>query len=188
MTTARLSGSRSYFPRNLLLAGGVLLALSGCASMTPEECRTANWYEQGLRDGTRGQPRSYVEEHREACTKVGVVPDAALWEKGRAKGIRQYCTPHNGLEVGRRGGSYRNACPPELEGDFLDAYRAGKRVYDAEQRLNRLTNDQRNKESELRRAKEDKDRKRLREQLRDLDYRVRDARNDLYYEERRLYR
>ncbi|WJJ94753.1 hypothetical protein [Neopusillimonas aromaticivorans] len=54
--------------------------------------------------------------------------------------------------------------------------------------MNRLTSDQRNKESELRRAKEDKDRKRLREQLRDLDYRLRNARDDLYYEERRLYR
>jgi hypothetical protein len=26
------------------------IALCGCAGMTPEECRTANWYEEGERD------------------------------------------------------------------------------------------------------------------------------------------
>src|SRR5690606_13231192 len=68
----------TLFPRKLLLAAGVLLALSGCASMTPEECLHADWYEKGMQDGLRGQPRAYVEDHREACGKVGVVPNAAL--------------------------------------------------------------------------------------------------------------
>ena len=172
----------------LAVASGLLIALSGCASMSPEECRTANWYEQGMRDGIQGQPRSYVEEHREACAEVGIVPNAALWEKGRSQGIKRYCTPENGLEEGLRGGDYRNACPPELEGAFLERYRAGHRVHEARQRVERLANDQRSKQNELDRVKDDKARDRLRQQIRDLDYRLRSAREELYYEERRLYR
>lgn len=176
----------TLFPRKLLLAAGVLLALSGCASMTEEECLTADWYEQGVRDGVNGQPRSYVEDHREACSKVGVVPNAALWEQGRSEGIRQYCTPENGVNQGRRGAYYRNSCPPDLEGAFLNNYRAGYRVYEAEKRVERLANEQRSKQSELDRNKDDKARDRLRRDIRDLDYRLRSARDDLYYEERRL--
>lgn len=176
------------FSRKLWLAAGFIILLSGCASMSPEECRTADWREKGVRDGQNGQPRAYIEEHREACAKVGIVPNAALWEQGRAEGVLRYCTPENALEVGRRGSGYRNACPPELEGAFLERYRAGRKVYDAQQRVERLTNEQRSKQNELDRAKDDKARDRIRNQLRDLDYRLRGARDDLYYEERRLYR
>ena len=32
------------------------LTLSGCAGMSAEQCRTANWYELGERDGLNGIP------------------------------------------------------------------------------------------------------------------------------------
>lgn len=170
------------------IVGLLAATLSGCASMTPEECLTANWHEQGLRDGMNGEPRAYIEEHRKACSKVGVVPDARQYELGRAEGIRQYCTPQNGREQGRRGRSYQRSCPPELEGPFLEEYRAGRRVYDAEKRVEWLVSEQRTKESELSRAKDDETRERIRRKLRDLDYQLRSARDQLSYEERRLYR
>ncbi|CAM5549437.1 DUF2799 domain-containing protein [Eoetvoesiella caeni] len=169
-----------------LALSGFLGLLAGCASMSPEECRTANWREQGMRDGQNGQPRSYLEEHREACGKVGVTPDARSYEAGRAIGIKQYCTPANGLEEGRYGHTYRNSCPPELERAFLDRYRAGYRVYEAQRRVENLTSEQRSKQYNLDRAKDDKARDSLRRQLRDLDYSLRRARDDLYYEEQRL--
>ncbi|WJJ94752.1 DUF2799 domain-containing protein [Neopusillimonas aromaticivorans] len=103
MIRACVPGTRFYVPRKLLLATGVALALSGCASMTPEECRTANWYEQGQRDGSRGQPRSYIEEHREACMKVGVTPDAGLWEKGAPKAYANTARRTTGLKSGVAG-------------------------------------------------------------------------------------
>jgi len=167
---------------------GLVMALSGCASMTPEECVTANWYEKGVRDGMSGQPRSYIVEHQEACTKAGRMPNVPQWEAGRAQGIRRYCTPENGLNVGRRGQSYRDACPLELEPDFLDAYRAGYRVYEFQQRVERLASDQRSKQQQLDKEKDDKKRDSLRRQLRELDYQLRGAREALYYEERRLSR
>lgn len=159
---------------------------AGCASMSAEECRTANWREQGMRDGQNGQPRSYLEEHREACAKVGVVPNAGQYEAGRAVGIKYYCTPANGLNEGRQGHSYRNACPPELEPAFLDRYKAGYRVYQAQKRIDSLVSEQRNKQYQLDKAKDDNTRDSLRRQLRDLDYSLRSARDNLAYEESRL--
>lgn len=170
------------------IAGGLVSLLTACASMSPEECHTANWREQGAQDGRNGQPRSQLERHREACGKVGVVPDARAYEAGRILGIRQYCTPENGLAQGRRGSSYRNVCPPEIEAAFLDRYRAGYRVYEAQRRVDKLTSDQRSLQYSLDRAKDDKARRSYRSQLRDLDYSLRRARDDLYYEEQRLYR
>lgn len=159
--------------------------LSGCASMSEQECLSADWHDRGMRDGHNGQPRHYVEAHREACAKVGVVPDELAYRTGHAVGIRQYCTPENGGRVGRRGSTYRQACPAELEGAFLDRYRAGYRVYEAEQRVRSIDSDIQHKERALDKEKNEDKRRRLRRDLRDLDDRLRRARHDLHDAERR---
>src|SRR5690606_21857100 len=87
--------------------------LAGCASMSEEECLTADWYERGVLDGRRGEPGNYVHEHHEACAKVGVTPDNEAWQRGRSVGIRYFCTPENGERVGLEGRAYRHTCPPE---------------------------------------------------------------------------
>ncbi|MBB5216963.1 DUF2799 domain-containing protein [Parapusillimonas granuli] len=173
----------------LLRLGAALAAatlLASCASMSEQECLSADWREQGYRDGRNGQPLSLVESHREACAKVGVTPDLAAYKAGRAKGVLEYCTTDNAVREGRRGASYRNACPPELEGRFLDHYRAGRRVYDAEQRVNSLDSRSRDLQRRLEKEKDEDKRKRLRQELRDLDWSLRNARNDVYDAERRL--
>lgn len=169
----------------LVFAGGALL-LSGCASMSPEECMTAQWHEQGMRDGQNGYPRSRAAEHQEACSKVGMQIDMVQYQAGRDIGIRHYCTPENAIEQGRIGRSYQNSCPPELEPQFLDNYRSGYRVYTAQQQVNRLDGELNTTERRLRKAKDDAERSRLRKDLRDLDRRLRSARDDVYQAERRL--
>ncbi len=159
--------------------------MAGCASMSEEECLTADWHARGLMDGRNGEPLRYLEEHREACAKVGVVPDALSYQQGHAIGIREYCTPENGARIGRNGRSYRNSCPADLEGPFLDRYRAGYRVYEAEQRVRNIDNDIQRKERELDKEKNEDKRRRLRREIRDLDDRLRRARHDLYEAERR---
>ena len=39
-----------------LLAAAALLATSGCASLSKDECLSANWEDIGIRDGANGQP------------------------------------------------------------------------------------------------------------------------------------
>ena len=167
----------------LVLAAALL---SGCASMSEKECLTVDWREQGQRDGQNGYPLSRIEEHREACAKVRVAPDLAAYRAGRDVGIQQYCTRSNGIEQGRHGRSYRNACPAQLEPAFLEGHRAGSRVHQAQQRADQLQNNLYSKQSELDRAKDDAARKRLREELRLLDQRLRSAREEINDAERRL--
>lgn len=176
---------RRYLPYTALAS---LLVLGGCASMSPQECRTADWYDVGQRDGQNGYSRGNIENHVKACGEVHINPDRALYQKGWARGIVSYCTPHNGMEVGRRGSSYSGSCPAELEPAFRERYRLGREVYDAQQELNRLDNDSRTQERRLRDAKNDDDRNKARRDLRDIDDRQRRARDRLYDAERRANR
>lgn len=162
------------------------LVLAGCATMSAEECRTTNWRDQGYRDALAGQPRSHLGDIREACAEAGVRPSEPMYWEGWNQGIGQFCTPANGARWGRDGKSYHNSCPPELEMGFLARYRDGRTAWDAEQTLRRLQTEQGNKQRELDNTKDDNQRKRLREQLRDMDWRLRNARDDLDRAEWRL--
>jgi hypothetical protein len=124
--------------RHLILAtaGAVsLLALGSCATMSEDQCLAGDWGRQGYADGRSGQPASRLDDHTSACAKYGVVPDARSYYSAREDGLRDYCTPTRGFQVGREGSSYANVCPPQLEADFLPAYRDGQMVYSAEQAL-----------------------------------------------------
>lgn len=173
-----------FRPARLGLAAAIVALLAGCASMTEEECLTADWYERGLSDGRNGQPYDYLAQHREACAKVDIVPQENAYRKGHTLGIRDYCTPENGARLGRHGGYYRNACPADLHGAFVARYQSAYRIHQAEQRVNSLTNDIQRKERELDKEKNEDKRRRIRRELHDLDDRLRRARNDLYQTER----
>lgn len=176
----------TYKRITMLVITSCALLLSGCASMSPEECLTAQWHEQGMRDGQNGYPRSRAANHQEACAKVGVSINMTQYQAGRDIGIRRYCTPENAIEQGRSGRSYQNSCPPELERRFLDNYHSGYRVYTAQQYVDRLDSELNSTERRLRKAKDDAERTRLRKDLRDLDRRLRSARDDVYQAERRI--
>ena len=164
----------------------VFMALAGCASMSVKECLTADWTDQGYRDGRSGLPASRVEDHREACASVGVMPDITRYMAGRDQGILLYCTPLNAQEEGRRGNQYRNTCPVQLEGMFLQYHRLGYRVHEAEQRLDNLDRRTRQLERALSKEKDKTQQSRLRNELRDLDRQLRRARDDLRFAESSL--
>ncbi|MGB6100524.1 MAG: DUF2799 domain-containing protein [Comamonas sp.] len=163
----------------LLLALSAAVALAGCAAMSQEECRTADWGEQGMRDALNGHPRSRLADIREACAEAGVVPIESLYWNGWNAGIARFCTPENGERWGRDGRSYHNSCPPQIEAGFLSRYRAGRRVYDAEQALQQLQREQDRLQWQLNGEKDEARRQRLRASLRDLDLRLAMARDEL---------
>ena len=169
---------------SMLLAAVVLI--SSCASMTENQCLTANWLDQGFRDGRNGQALSRLEEHRQACAKVGVTPDSQLYLKGRDQGVLHYCTPQNALQEGLKGGSYRNACPAHLEHDFLLSYEQGKQIYDAEQRVEKLNQQSTQLDNKLKTERDKEERRYLRQELRDIDRLLQQAREDMRYLEKRL--
>jgi uncharacterized protein DUF2799 len=52
-----------------------LMVFSGCATMKKEECLTADWYNIGFEDGTRGYKVSRITNHRKACSKYEIAPN-----------------------------------------------------------------------------------------------------------------
>lgn len=106
------------------------LLLGGCATqMTQTECLSADWYAIGLEDGTRGQTMSRLSHHRKQCGEFGVAPDVQAYQQGRYEGLDYYCTLANGLAVGKRGQSYSNVCPSEMQYYFLTGYRLGREIH-----------------------------------------------------------
>jgi len=169
-----------------LLALSAAVVLAGCAAMSQEECRTADWGEQGMRDALDGYPRSRLADIREACAKAGVAPIESLYWNGWNAGITRFCTPENGERWGREGRGYHNSCPPQIEAGFLDRYRAGRRVHDAEQVLEQLQREQDRVQWRLNAERDEARRQWLRASLRDLDLRLAMARDDLARAEWRL--
>ncbi|MEN0088805.1 MAG: DUF2799 domain-containing protein [Pseudomonadota bacterium] len=106
--------------------------LAACQTISKEECAVANWSDLGQRDGQAGYPASRIERHAKACAKAGIAVDSQSYLAARSVGIRSYCTPANGLSVGRSGASYRNSCPADLEPGFLRTYNAASKLRRAE--------------------------------------------------------
>ena len=111
----------------------VLLGMiSGCATMTADECLYADWRAIGYEDGAEGQALAYLSNHRQACAEVGVTPDFNAYRGGREEGIRVFCRPANGYRLGSDGHVYQNVCPRDMEDEFLLAYREGFTIHELE--------------------------------------------------------
>ncbi|WP_163831593.1 DUF2799 domain-containing protein [Spartinivicinus ruber] len=124
--------------RHWWLVSLTILGLTGCATLTREECLVANWRTIGYEDGAKGRLPSFVAEHRKACAEHGVVPELSTYQQGREEGVRHYCRPANGYYLGRHGYSYTGVCSAEEEPEFLRALRQGQHVYETEQRIREL--------------------------------------------------
>ena len=127
----------------------VLGGLSGCATMSSEECMTSDWSAIGYEDGSRGFTTDRFGQHRKACAKHGVTPDFTAYQNGRDQGLVEYCQPHRGFNVGSSGGSYHGVCSVNLEADFVDAYNAGYHLYTLRSNVNRANSGIHSREKEL---------------------------------------
>ena len=66
--------------------------LSGCATMSPEDCLQANWEDIGYQDAMESHSVSRSQAHREACGETGVDVDFELYRYGYSLGLPYYCT------------------------------------------------------------------------------------------------
>lgn len=156
----------------LLIVLGISLNLGGCATLSENECRGADWESIGYRDGSRGYNAGRIADHGEACSEYSISPDRDGYEAGRARGLELFCTVRNGVQYGREGSGYSGACPADLEPDFLEGYDLGRRMHELDQHLSQLQNEIQQVQKELRRKEpplSDSDRDRLLYRLRDLE-------------------
>lgn len=169
----------------------IAVTLAGCETMSKDECRSADWAQVGYQDGREGRARSRIESITESCTKTNVAPDRERYFIGRNKGLREYCTPAHGFELGKNGAIYSRVCPPESANGFEASYKNGHRIYDASQVVSKLEDKRHKLEDRLSKANTDKERKSLRDDLEVVDRGLRSARDMLETienETRNLYR
>jgi hypothetical protein len=178
----------------LLSVFGFLLA--SCATMSPEECKVADWGQLGERDGMEGRTLAQLGDRSADCAKVGVSVNTQAYQQGRDLGLRSYCRPENALRVGLSGGYYFGVCPPEAHAVFQPRYEAARYVYDLRNEVTsldgridslerRLRDVNRGEEKRLADATSDEQRKAVRKAI---DDERRDIRNDLSETDRRLRR
>ena len=108
------------------------LSLQGCATLSENECETADWWLIGQKDGSEGLPLAHLEEYRESCAEHGVAPDRDAYAKGRRSGLAVYCTRFTGYEVGRNDQPYHGICDGSLAEAFESGLRRGRMVHTLE--------------------------------------------------------
>lgn len=124
-------------PLSALSAPLIALALAGCASLSPEQCRQADWYQIGYADGVNGLSGARINDHASACAESGIRPDLNEYLTGRSRGLVSYCQPGNGFALGRAGRQHNAAdCAPHLRQAFTDEYWRGSRIHQLESGLN----------------------------------------------------
>ena len=141
----------------ILINTGVMLAiaaLSGCASMSSEECANSDWVAIGYEDGSRGYTTDKFGSRRKACAKHGVTADFKAYQEGREEGLVEFCQPSRGYNLGVSGGAYYGVCDVAMEEDFLDAYRVGSQLHSLRSNVNNTSSRIYSKEAELKRTRE----------------------------------
>ncbi|OGR23622.1 MAG: hypothetical protein A2277_09650 [Desulfobacterales bacterium RIFOXYA12_FULL_46_15] len=164
----------------LLIAAVALL--TGCATLSEQECLDAgatSWEEIGWVDGCEGyHPDRRLDQHYEACSKVGVSPDQDTYMAGWSRGILEYCTPDRGYAVGLSGSRGNpELCPYETRAIFQDNVKLGLRIYELKQEMDSLYYKIENLEKKLDDKQLDKHARRdIRERIRRLDHDMSDLR------------
>jgi uncharacterized small protein (DUF1192 family) len=128
--------------------------LSGCASMSSEECANSDWVAIGFEDGSRGYTTDKFGSRRKACAKHGITADFKAYQEGRQEGLVEFCQPSRGYNLGASGGKYYGVCDVAMEGAFLDAYRVGSQLHTLRSNVNNTSSSIYSKEAELKRTKE----------------------------------
>jgi hypothetical protein len=128
----RIFPSRLVFPAVILAATA---ALSGCNSMSAQECLATDWRTVGYEDGVNGYSGDRIGRYRNACSEHGVTPNLAEYQQGRDQGLNEFCKPANGFRVGSHGGGYSGVCPAELDPQFVEAYHTGRQLYSLRSRV-----------------------------------------------------
>jgi hypothetical protein len=124
----------------LVVAIAGFAALTGCETMSAEECAVADWRALGYQDAAaRGSSR--FADRAESCAERGIQADNAAYGAGMEAGMYQFCRPENGFAFARGGNSFSGACPSELAQDFSIAFQDGQRVRASEQALQNALNE-----------------------------------------------
>ncbi|WP_050567389.1 DUF2799 domain-containing protein [Vibrio sagamiensis] len=109
----------------------LLGSLSGCASISQEECLLGDWYQLGLADGQGGK-KNYAADYKKDCSEYKVKMDVKAYNQGRDEGLKAFCTYENGVSFGQLNKTYNYVCPADLSDAFLFGYQPYYNLANAE--------------------------------------------------------
>lgn len=122
-----------------LLVGFTIL-LSGCAAMSVEQCKTANWFNVGEKDGAAGR-ESRLDKYYSSCQKANIVPNQKLYEQGYQKGLGYYCRPETIFNEALEGRGDFRICPLDKRESLRIYYQVANGYYQANSEFDRSQND-----------------------------------------------
>lgn len=119
---------------------GFTILLSGCAAMSVEQCKTANWFNVGEKDGAAGR-ESRLDKYYSSCQKANIVPNQKLYEQGYQKGLGYYCRPETIFNEALEGRGDFRICPLDKRESLRIYYQVANGYYQANAEFDRSQND-----------------------------------------------
>ena len=126
---------------NAVILSGVVIGLTGCASISKDECISGNWSDIGYKDGVNGKSRGKLADYAKTCMKYGAEPNRDVYLMAFESGLVKYCTFEQGLKLGENGSSYNQVCFGHLANGFSQGYDEGRVVYEINREHKRLISD-----------------------------------------------
>jgi hypothetical protein len=117
----------------IIPAVAIILLLTGCATVSKEDCLVTDWFEVGRMDGMQGTPRTAFQNRAKPCLEYGINADRQAYYQGHDQGLKYYCTEQKGFELGIKGHPYKSVCPLQLEKNFKAGYHNGIQSFCSEE-------------------------------------------------------
>ncbi|MBT3980385.1 MAG: DUF2799 domain-containing protein [Bacteriovoracaceae bacterium] len=113
----------------ILLFIGLSILISGCSSISKEECQTTDWFLKGQELGSLGKSSSRAKKNMKVCQEKGVSPNLAQFRKGYEEGLADHCSYDNGKILGESGKSSSLFCKGKLKSNYINGYRVGLKSF-----------------------------------------------------------
>jgi hypothetical protein len=114
----------------VLIGACIVAGLSACVPhLTEQQCKTTNWYSMGYNDGSHGQLQRDLSRDITDCAKFKIDVNTKAYTRGWSAGVRLFCRPRNGYQLGVDGQNYHHICPASMAGAFERQWRRGLRKY-----------------------------------------------------------
>ena len=148
--------------------------MTGCATTPPPiaaSCPQIDWSQAGRDDAMQGTSSKHLNEYVAACAKLGIELDKNDYLSGWNEGITLFCNAYSGWKQGAIGNTHKlDACTgqPE-EAAYKQALIAGQEVFklNEQRRANAALLQKLNKQNNT--ARDPLERRKLKEQMADLD-------------------
>jgi hypothetical protein len=104
----------------------LVLLVSGCSSLSKEDCLDKNWFQLGQEDAMSGVSEPKTADYRRDCSQHGIQIKSMDYLKGFESGLKKFCTYSNGLYRGEAGEDNHSLCEeanPEYKRGYVVGFR-----------------------------------------------------------------